>query len=169
MPFTVTGKWVHKYASVKSMQVNTSSCGLATDTWWGAVFLDSNDTAGIPLADPTFKLQFDDKSANFQYTGFFRMNTDPGNKVLDNGDEEKSVLVGTVTVDFLGHIDTERSDVLVPNAGKPRWTPVIGWGNGTGTIDEGTAGNAGVLSRGSPGWIVWGSVVLGVVSAVWTY
>lgn len=167
MPFTVTGKWASSSGSVRHIQLNTSSCNLATDTWWGVNFLDGNATAGIPLADPSFRVQFDDKSANFQYSGFFRMNTDPGNKVLDNGDPEKSVLVGTVTVDFLGHIDVERSDVLVPNAGEPRWTPVIGWGNGTGTIDAGTAGNSGFVSRRSPGWIMWGSVILGAVVSSW--
>lgn len=166
MPFTVSGKLAHPSRSVRSMQLNTSSCNLAADTWWGVNFLDVNATAGIPLADPSFRVQFDDKSASFQYAGYFRMNTDPGNKVLDNGDPRRSVLVGTVTVDFLGHIDAAMSDVLVPNAHEPRWIPVIGWGNGTAA---GAAGNAGSVSRGSLGWIMWGPVVLAAGLSAWAY
>ncbi|GAB1313670.1 hypothetical protein MFIFM68171_03880 [Madurella fahalii] len=97
--------------------LNMSSCNVAGDTWWGAGFLDANATAGIPVSDPSFRLQFDDKSASFQFTGLFRMNTDPGNDVLDNGDPEQDVLVGTVEVDFLGNIDVARSDILEPAAG----------------------------------------------------
>lgn len=160
MPFTVSGRWnTDSNGSPRALQVNMSSCNDASETWWGARFLTGDARAGIPVTDPSFRFQFDNQSASFQYTGMFRMNTDPGNDVLDNGDPEMSVLVGTVTVDFLGNIDSARSDILVPSAGGPRWIPVVGWRNGTGKID--TVAQNAAASRDGLGWIVWSFLLLG--------
>ncbi|KAK4183806.1 hypothetical protein QBC35DRAFT_84091 [Podospora australis] len=162
-PFTITG--TSSEPRVPGLQLNASSCNNPQDTWWGVSFMTKETTGlrrNLPpgLTDPSFRVQFDRQSASFQYVGFFRMNTDPGNKVLDNGDEEADVIVGMITVDFLGSIDPERSDVLESSSeGKPVWTPVIGWGNGTGTIDAGEK-NSGVRVGTAA---VWGWLVLGVL------
>ncbi|KAM7199734.1 hypothetical protein V8F20_005604 [Naviculisporaceae sp. PSN 640] len=133
--------------SIKGLQLNMSTCDNPWEpTWWGVSFLTVNDTLEarnrFTPVDPTFRVAFDNQSASFQYSGNYLMNTDPGNDFLDNGDPKRNTLLGTVRVEFLGSIDPVRSDVLVESdENKPAWVPVIGFGNGTGTIDAASGGS----------------------------
>ncbi|KAM6508265.1 hypothetical protein FALCPG4_018142 [Fusarium falciforme] len=115
-----------------------SSCNLPADTWWGITLWDHRGF-DEEVTGPQIVLKFNNKSASFTYQGWFSMNTDPGNNMLDNGDTERDILQGLVTIDFLGSIDAERSDVLddgsssnisseeTGNAGTNRLGLSLGW------------------------------------------
>ncbi|KAK4216502.1 hypothetical protein QBC37DRAFT_455200 [Rhypophila decipiens] len=156
---------------IAGLQLNMSTCDNPfQDTWWGASFLTLNDTqrdgSRPGLVDPTFRVIFDNSSASFLYEGYYQANTDPGNDVLDNGDPRTYRLFGKVRVEFLGTIDAARSDILVGTRDeKPAWVPVIGFANGTGTIDAG-AGSLGVRSKSLDRLTV---LIVGLASGVWWY
>ncbi|KAM7215592.1 hypothetical protein V8F06_009059 [Rhypophila decipiens] len=156
---------------IAGLQLNMSTCDNPfQDTWWGASFLTLNDTqrdgSRPGLVDPTFRVIFDNSSASFLYEGYYQANTDPGNDVLDNGDPKTYRLFGKVRVEFLGTIDAARSDILVETRDeKPAWVPVIGFANGTGTIDAG-AGSLGVRTS-SLDWLT--VLIVGLASGTWWY
>ncbi|KAH8646027.1 hypothetical protein BGZ61DRAFT_524867 [Ilyonectria robusta] len=129
-PYYISGSTNDAAGNVGNMQYNMSSCNVTADTWWGISFWDHVNGIGLDekVTDPQIILKFHNESASFTYQGWFSMNTDPGNDMLYNGDPERNILQGLVTVDFLGSIDVERSDVL-NNGEKPSWTRSVGFGN----------------------------------------
>jgi cobalamin biosynthesis protein CobD/CbiB len=108
------------------MQWNMSSCVSAAETWWGGSLLRA-DAYGLDMlnvTDPVITGRFDNQSATFTISGFFRANTDARQP---NSGRSLSALAGRISIEFLGRIDSMRSDPLSIGQDGPEWKPVIGF------------------------------------------
>ncbi|KAK3314472.1 hypothetical protein B0H66DRAFT_563005 [Apodospora peruviana] len=146
---------------VPRLKVNTSTCNSHGKTTEGDVEFLTGAVhlpvlPGMSFDDPTFGVLFESQIASLQFKGQFRMKADYRGDTVD--------VIGTVKVDFRGVVDAARSDVLlVGREGKqPSWDRVIGFGNGTGTVDS-AAPTQGAARTG-----LVGAVIMGVVSVAVT-
>jgi len=158
--------------AIPSITVNTSTCESLDEVPWAINFLQPSRRDVLVTSDPAFWLTFDNSTVHFLFQGFARMHELTAREVEDDDGETVSVrnnMIAWAEVEFLGHVDPERSDVLVMDGENeeghrtPTWIPVVGWGNGTGTIDGKPAGSgAGTVSaRGATAAVV--AVVAGVM------
>ncbi|KAF2751323.1 hypothetical protein M011DRAFT_483258 [Sporormia fimetaria CBS 119925] len=96
------------------------------------------------LGPPVVQARFDNQSASITITGVFQ------GSARSDDPEEMNYLGGPVTISFLGRIDEERSDGLLPNRnnGTPVWNQTLGYDKGV----DGKPLQKGAGSRAESGY-----------------
>jgi hypothetical protein len=130
LPFRVTGNSKLENSAFPGFEMNMSTCSLI-EGWWGVgpispLSYSFEDVVGITY--PGVQLTFDNPSASFSIHSWVSAN------IFPEKDGETPQITAKLTIDFLGRIDTARSDVL--NKGTPvSWTPSMGFGNNSLSLD----------------------------------
>jgi hypothetical protein len=110
----------------------------------------------LNVTDPGITGRFDNQSATFTVNGFFKANTD---RTQPGSGGRMSELAGRISIEFLGRIDSIRSDPLLVGRDGPRWQPVIGFQGDT--IASGDSSSSTAARR-----MVWGSGFWALMSAI---
>lgn len=103
---------------------NYSSCHSSEPTLWGGYFLGpDHDVDGLNGAShPRISGRFDNSSVFLEITGTFK-----GVGYTDDKNDE-STLGGAISIRFVGQIDGDRSDDMIPTHNDtPLWNPTLGY------------------------------------------
>lgn len=154
LPFRVTGSSKLESNPIQGLQMNMSTCS-RTEGWWGVVPLpiryDLDDFRNE--ASPTLQLSFDDLSASFSIHSWIVANT------FYEEDKDTSRIFAKLTIEFLGRMDTARSDVL--NKGTPvTWTRSVGFGNSSLSLNYKSGARATARVNIRQIWSILGAVLV---------
>lgn len=145
-------------ASPEHLLLNYTQCESSSLAEYGGLIPEPDPDGGIDFLGinvttfPTVTGSFDNSSASLQIRGMFRANFLTGQK------GRMSYIGGPITISFLGRLDADRSDELMPSTnGTPVWRETLGYEK---MLFESAGAWNGV------GWTwVYGVAMLGV--AVW--
>lgn len=157
LPFRVTGTSDLEDNPLDTVQMNMSTCS-RSEGWWGVSGITVDDRRDYyvtrsGVTNPTMQLTFDESSASLSIRTWIIANT------LSEEDEKTPRISSMLTIDFLGKIDSARSDIL--NERNPvTWTPSVGFGNNSLNLDFRSGAIAAVRVNMCKIWSILGAIVL---------